>query len=65
MFQVTEAGGDAFDGRNFSGAELYVLFYHQPPGIAVLLQHTKEFLKVDGALPDDGEGIELDCLLEI
>src|ERR1700733_7586298 len=65
VFQVTETGGDAFYWRDFGGAEFYILFYDQPAGIAVLLQYTEEFLKVDGALSNDGESVELDSLLEI
>jgi hypothetical protein len=37
VFQVAEAGGDAFYWRDFSGAEFYVLFYDHPAGIGVLL----------------------------
>jgi hypothetical protein len=37
VFQVAEAGGDAFYWWDFGGAEFYVLFYYQPAGIGVLL----------------------------
>src|SRR3989442_14328971 len=62
--QVLQALGDAPCRRNDGGAKFHVLFDNHPARITNFRENAEELGEVDRSLPDDGEYLLFDRLIE-